>query len=58
MIRDPSDGSVREKPMPGSDTGMTSGLPIDKLKAEEMARLEQSREWLQDYHQRSASTST
>lgn len=68
MIRDPSDGSVRhrqetlqtkdlspEKPVLGTGT---SGLPISKAKAEYLARLEQSREWLQNYHQRSASTST
>lgn len=65
MIRDPSDGSVKEKPdigIPRSERPVletaTSGLPISKAKAEYLARLEQSREWLQNYHQRSASTST
>jgi hypothetical protein len=63
MIRDPSDGSVRptcketlQVPVsnPVIETG-TSGLPTDKLKVEELARLEKWREWLRDYQQRSAS---
>lgn len=54
MIRDPSDGSVRETTKPTLETG-TSGLPTDKLKVEELARLDKSREWLRDYQQRSAS---
>jgi hypothetical protein len=56
MIRDPSDGSVREKPetgIPASriagsgpviDTS-TSGLPITKADY----RLEESRKWLKEY---------
>lgn len=43
MIRDPSDGTIKEKPV--IETG-TSGLPITKAKAEYLARLEKSREWL------------
>lgn len=46
MTRDPSDGSVREKPV--IETG-TSGLQTDKLKADEIARLQRSREWLTKY---------
>jgi hypothetical protein len=59
MIRDPSDGSVREKPAigipiteqkqaPVIDT-TTSGLPLASTKPENIARLEKSREWLRDY---------
>lgn len=61
MIRDPSDGTVREtqhRPetlqtkdllpeKPALSTG-ASGLPIDKLKADEFGRLEKSREWLRN----------
>lgn len=61
MIRDPSDGTVREmgdvnyaqksayateKPVRDNGLMVTSALPIDKLKAEELARLEASREWI------------
>ena len=74
MIRDPSDGSVREpqKPapdflppqksavrLPSSDAAgfgagpvldvETSGLPIGSSKPENLARLEKSREWLENY---------
>lgn len=57
MIRDPSDGSVREKPvagkslstaMPVPEPGMASALsPID---AKELEKLNKSREWLKQYH--------
>lgn len=46
MIRDPSDGTVREKPVLETKT---SGLPISKAKAEYLERLEKSREWLRQY---------
>jgi len=61
MIRDPSDGSVREerraeKPsgaravhIPTSEPGMTSGLAPDNSNRAE--RLKTSREWLKDYHE-------
>lgn len=69
MIRDPSDGSVKEitpqaneiKDMPAkklsegiTDSGpvidtSTSGLPITKAKADYLARLEKSRQWLKEY---------
>ena len=64
MIRDPSDGSVREpvehqaKPLekqvhvdgkPVLDT-ITSGLQTGSTKPENLARLQRSREWLADYH--------
>jgi hypothetical protein len=66
MIRDPSDGTVREpKPgssgaMPGSEPGKTgsaletgtSGLPTDKIDAKRAAQLEKSREWLKNYFHR------
>ena len=56
MIRDPSDGSVREppkaevgiptsKPAPGPDTGIRQPTRTD---AQE--RLERSRQWLKDYY--------
>lgn len=57
MIRDPSDGSVREppkpaetvsaKPTPSPDTGIRQPTRTD---AQE--RLERSREWLRNYHYR------
>jgi hypothetical protein len=55
MIRDPSDGSVREKPVVGipvtkPDIAMpTSGLRAGSTKPENIERLEKSREWLRDY---------
>lgn len=58
MIRDPSDGTVREKPeieipvlKPTIDAG-TSGLATDRLKADEIKRLEASRDWLKTYFHR------
>lgn len=58
MIRDPSDGTIKEKQehsvlsspsmagnIPVIET-TTSGLPITKAKAEYLARLEKSREWM------------
>jgi hypothetical protein len=53
MIRDPSDGSVREAPQadlkpagrtPGPDTGLRQ-----PTRTEAQERLERSREWLRDY---------
>lgn len=62
MIRDPSDGTVREKPMPGSEPGITgqkpaidsgtSGLATGRLKESELARLERAREWVKNWHHR------
>jgi hypothetical protein len=59
MIRDPSDGSVREKPEvgipatapPAAKPGMPqSGLPpLTAEQAGEAARLVRSREWLKEY---------
>lgn len=56
MIRDPSDGSVREtpkadigiptsKPTPGPDTGIRQPTRSDAVE-----RLEKWRKWLADYH--------
>jgi len=62
MIRDPSDGTVREvpppksggtsasrrdQPAPGPDTGIRQ-----PTKTEAMIRLDKSREWLKAYHER------
>jgi len=65
MIRDPSDGSVKEAPVvnkslttptrkkslqvPVIETA-TSGLPLGSSKPENIAKLEKSREWLKAYH--------
>lgn len=59
MIRDPSDGSVREKRevdigIPTSETpapqpGITSGLPPITKNADQLARLEKAREWLKNH---------
>lgn len=67
MIRDPSDGSVRElnKPearIPVSETRVidptTSGLQTGSEKPENLARLEKSREWLKNYlHRKTEGTS-
>ena len=48
MIRDPSDGSVRERPV--LDTA-TTGLAhaVTPQQAEERARLDRSRQWLSKY---------
>jgi hypothetical protein len=61
MIRDPSDGSVREKPdvgipistgispaMPAPVPGIPSGLPIT-TDPREIDRLNRSRDWLKTY---------
>lgn len=53
MTRDPSDGSVKEKPKIE-----TSGLPISREKADELLRLEQSRQWLKVYLEASNFTAT
>lgn len=47
MIRDPSDGSVREKPVIETTT---SGLPEASQKSSYQVRLEASRSWLKEYH--------
>ena len=62
MIRDPSDGSVRE--VVDNDHGAKravttgdpkaplpheTGLPLDKAKTDELARLDRSRKWLAKY---------
>lgn len=57
MIRDPSDGTVREKEIVGKSHNsaetpmneMTSALSPTTAKADYLARLEMSREWLRDY---------
>lgn len=64
MIRDPSDGSVREKPaeeisfaaneinavVPKAPAEeISSGLPFGSTKSKDLARLERSREWLKQY---------
>lgn len=63
MIRDPSDGSVKEtslqKPQRSPEPGIAginpalvdsnSGLPIERHKQDELARLDRSRKWLSDY---------
>jgi len=60
VIRDPSDGSVKEITPQANDInevkvktpseGITSGLPFGSTKPENIARLQRSREWLADYH--------
>jgi hypothetical protein len=59
MIRDPSDGSVKEITPHANEInslsrkygseGITSGLPITNHKAEYLVRLEKSREWLKNW---------
>lgn len=48
MIRDPSDGSVREPPK--AEVGIPTSQPVKPTK--EQLRLQRSREWLRDYHDR------
>lgn len=62
MIRDPSDGSVRDakeiSPEPRKIKGIApempakeiSGLPTGSKRAKQIARLEASRAWLKTYH--------
>jgi len=62
MIRDPSDGSVRDVTAPASNeinqlTAKTavsgiiqSGLPTASARPQMIAKLEKSREWLKNYH--------
>lgn len=51
MIRDPSDGSVREKPVvDATTTGLAPA--ITKEEKTELKRLESSREWLKEYQSR------
>ncbi len=58
MIRDPSDGSVKEKPTGGEGEKMPpisqkppveSGLPFGSTKPENIAKLERSRRQLENY---------
>lgn len=49
MIRDPSDGTVKEEP--SILKAPTSGLPATSTKLDYLERLEASREWLKTYHQ-------
>lgn len=58
MIRDPSDGTVREKPKAEPqvfDSGgpviktTTSGLRTSSARSDYLARLDRSREWLAKY---------
>jgi len=64
MIRDPSDGSVREKSVVGNfpitDDGSDLSRPTTALAPapkdeKEAARLNKSREWLREYHKPKAS---
>lgn len=61
MIRDPSDGSVREEiNLPANETsaiapktsaaGITTALPPLPTDAKESSRLKASRDWLKQYH--------
>ncbi len=64
MIRDPSDGSVREVrhhpgPLKSNDvlpenTGFDTGLPPASQKPKNIQRLEASRVWLKSYHAKKA----
>jgi len=65
MIRDPSDGSVKEitpdaneintlAAKPASKEIIPSGLPTASARSAMQAKLERSREWLKDYHARKA----
>ena len=47
MIRDPSDGSVREVVKPTIEAPKPVVTP---QQTENLARLERSRQWLRDYH--------
>ncbi len=51
MIRDPSDGSVREK----KPIEPATGLREPKDRADYLERLNKSREWLKEYKSRKAS---
>jgi len=55
MIRDPSDGSVREAPKAEKPmTGITPAMPDtgirQPVRTDAQERLEQSRAWLKQYH--------
>lgn len=60
MIRDPSDGSVKEITPYANEINavspktlskeIASGLPTGSTKPEQIARLEESRRWVRDYH--------
>jgi len=65
MIRDPSDGSVKEitpeaneintsAAKPASKEITPSGLPTASARPAMQAKLERSRAWLKDYHARKA----
>ena len=58
MIRDPSDGSIRDVAKTATTAiagaspvidAATSGLPINKQRADYLERLERSRDWLAKY---------
>ena len=46
MIRDPSDGSAKEKPKPMVSGLAEPGIPVS---TDELERLEKSRQWLKNY---------
>jgi len=62
MIRDPSDGSVRDVTAPEANeinqlaaktavsVTIPSGLPTASTRPQMIAKLEKSREWLKNYH--------
>jgi hypothetical protein len=63
MIRDPSDGSVKEITPEANEINLlaakkaseeitTSGLPTASTRPQMIAKLEKSREWLKNYHER------
>lgn len=65
MIRDPSDGSVKEITKEANDINrlpaktvsegiIPSGLPTASTRPQMIAKLEKSREWLKTYHERKA----
>jgi hypothetical protein len=63
MIRDPSDGSVKEITKEANEINRLaskntseeitpSGLPTASTRPQMIAKLEKSREWLKNYHER------
>jgi hypothetical protein len=68
MIRDPSDGTIKEITPEANDINslpaktrseeITSGLPTASTKPKDLARLEKSREWLKRYFKRNPEQGT
>lgn len=57
-IRDPSDGSVKKKPIFISDLAVTGLHGLETENSDEDKRLQRAREWLEDWKKRDLDNTT